>query len=96
MATMRAAKHVVVRTYSAGVHFGQLVSREGKEVVLKNARRLWSWKGAYTLNEIACSGVSEGSRVSAPVPSIVVTEAIEILECTTEGAKNLEAAKWAS
>ncbi len=26
---------VLVRTYSAGVHFGELVKREGKEVTLK-------------------------------------------------------------
>lgn len=31
--------YVVVRTYSAGVHCGELVSRKGQEVVLANARR---------------------------------------------------------
>ena len=30
--------YVVVRTYSAGVHDGYLVSHEGKVVVLKNTR----------------------------------------------------------
>ena len=32
-------KQVIVRTYSAGVHFGRLVERDGKEVVLNDARR---------------------------------------------------------
>lgn len=36
-------KEVIVRTYSAGVHFGTLESRNGKEVVLKDARRIWDW-----------------------------------------------------
>ena len=36
-----ARDYVIVRTYSAGVHAGIMVSRNGKEVVLKNARRLW-------------------------------------------------------
>lgn len=31
---------VIVRTYSAGVHVGTLHSREGREVVLKDARRI--------------------------------------------------------
>ena len=89
-------KKVVVRTYSAGVHFGTLVSRDGKEVQLKDARRLWSWKGAFTLNEVATKGVAEGSRVSAVAPGVVLTEAIEIIDCTPEGAANLESASWAS
>ena len=37
---------VMVRTYSAGVHFGYLKKREGKEVTLINSRRVWYWSGA--------------------------------------------------
>jgi len=71
---------VLVRTYSAGVHIGTMVSREGKEVTLSNARRLWFWKGAFTLNAVALKGVSRSeSRISASVPTITLTEAIEIL-----------------
>jgi hypothetical protein len=61
------------------VHFGELVSRSGKECVLNNARRIWHWKGANTLNEVALHGVSEESRVSEPVPSNTLTEAIELI-----------------
>ena len=88
------SKAVIVRTYSAGVHFGYLVKREGKEVTLERSRRLWSWKGANTLSEIATTGVSIGSRIAAPV-GIVLTEAIEIIDCTPEGVASLEAATWA-
>lgn len=49
---MQADQYVVVRTYSAGVHAGELVSQNGKEVTLKNARRIWYWRGANTLHEI--------------------------------------------
>ena len=38
-------KYVSVRTYSAGVFAGELVSRKGQEVVMANARRLWMWSG---------------------------------------------------
>ena len=71
---------VIVRTYSAGVHIGTLKSREGREVVLTNARRLWSWSGAFTLNAVATGGVSrDNSRISKPVPEITLLDAIEVI-----------------
>ena len=78
--TVPSSGEVIVRTYSAGVHIGTLQSREGKEVVLINARRLWSWAGAFTLNAVAIKGVNrKDSRISVPVASIILTEAIEII-----------------
>lgn len=88
-------KPVVVRTYSAGVHFGYLARREGKEVDLIKSRRIWSWQGANTLSEIATVGLdSKRSRVAVPV-SITLTEAIEIIDCTDSGVAAIEAAEWA-
>ncbi len=73
-------KEVIVRTYCAGVHIGTLKSRKGREVMLTNARRLWYWKGAFTLNAVATKGVNrKDSRISVNVPSIILTEAIEII-----------------
>ncbi len=87
-------KPVIVRTYSAGVHFGYLKSRNGKEVELVRSRRIWRWLGAWTLSEIATSGLDiKKSRVAAPV-SITLTEAIEILDCTDAAVSSLESAKW--
>lgn len=90
------AKQVIVRTYSAGVHYGTLVSRDGKEVALADARRIWSWRGANTLHEIALRGVGAGSRVSERVAAIVLTEAVEVIDCAPEGVKSMEAATWAA
>lgn len=71
---------VLIRTYSAGVHFGTLVKREGQEVHLSNARRLWSWSGALSLSEVAANGINiSGSKVSVPVEEIILTQAIEII-----------------
>lgn len=86
--------YVVIRTYSAGVHVGELVSLDGKEVTLSNARRVWKWCGAYTLNEIAVSGVGAGSKISVEAPSITLTEAIEVIHCTEAAEANLRAAQW--
>ncbi len=86
---------VIVRTYSAGVHYGSLVSQKGKEVVLADARRIWRWRGANTLHEVARTGIaSDKSAVSVPVAKIVLTEAIEILPCSEAAAKTIEATKW--
>ena len=46
MAAKKAGPYVIVRTYSAGCFAGTLVSRKGKEVEMKDARRLWYWKGS--------------------------------------------------
>lgn len=89
-------KWVIIRTYSAGVHFGKLFSMENKVITLTEARRIWHWKGAYTLSEVAAQGIKKGSKVSVVVPSIVLTEAIEIIECTAAGAENLRCATWDS
>lgn len=94
MTTRKTKAIVLVRTYSAGVHFGALASRDGKEIVLKDARRIWSWSGANTLHEIAVRGVEAGSRVSEPVSSIVLTEAIEVIEMTAAAAAACERAGW--
>lgn len=88
-------KYVIVRTYSAGVFAGYLVSRKGKEVVLANARRIWYWAGAASLSQLAMEGTSKPSQCKFPVEvlSVTLTEAIEILG-TTEKARNSIQGVW--
>ena len=72
---------VIVRTFSAGVHIGEMDGEwTGGPVTLRNSRRLWRWRGANTLNEVATRGVvrSEYTRISEPVHSIRI-EPIEII-----------------
>jgi hypothetical protein len=85
-------KYVIVRTYSAGVFAGTLVSRDGKEVQLANARRLWYWAGAASLSQLAVSGTSKPSDCKFPVavPSVTLTEAIEILDVTPEAETSIK------
>ena len=92
----KSGRYVVVRTYSAGVHVGVIVeqSEGGKRVVLADARRIWHWKGANTLHEIALRGVGPGSRISDPVARIELTEAIEVIDCAGTGEKSLREASW--
>lgn len=91
MATKKA-RYVIVRTYSAGVFAGTLVSREGKEVVLSNARRLWYWTGAATLSQLAVDGTSSPATCKFPceVLRVELTEAIEILDVDDKARKSIE------
>lgn len=88
---------VMIRTYSAGVHFGELASRDGKEVVLKNAHRVFYWSNACSLSQLAMQGSQNKNtenKISVAVPEITLTEAIEIIPMTKESFDNLTAVIW--
>lgn len=92
--TVCPPRPVIVRTHSAGVHFGHMVSRNGQEVRLERSRRIWRWFGANTLSEIALAGLDTAkSRVAAPI-SVTLTQAIEIIDCMPAAVENLEGASW--
>lgn len=91
-AIMVSLEYVIVRTYSAGVFAGYLRSREGREVVLLNARRLWMWKGAASLSQLAMEGVKYPNECKFPceVSRVELLEAIEILDVTEEAKKSID------
>jgi len=88
-------EYVIIRTYSAGVHAGYLIERNGKEVTLKNSRRIWYWDGAASLSQMAVDGVSkpENCKFAVVLPEIILTEAIEIIPCSEKAKKCIEGVK---
>lgn len=86
------SKYVIVRTYSAGVFAGEMESRAGQEVVLRNARRLWYWTGAASLSQLAMSGTSrpQGCKFPVAVDRVELLQAIEILDVTADARKSIE------
>lgn len=71
---------VLVRTINAGVHYGTLIERDDKCVLLENAKRIWGWTGAFSLHEIAMVGLDlKNSKISMAADSIILTEAIEVI-----------------
>ena len=93
--TKSKLKAVIVRTYSAGVHFGYIKSRKGKEVELVNSRRIHYWEGANSCSGLAIGGLNtKKSRVADCLPNIILTEAIEIIACSNEAIKSIESATW--
>ena len=84
---------VIVRTYSCGVHYGELVEKNGTEVILKQSRMFYYWKttdGGISLNEIANNGVHGDSKLCAAVDRQWL-DAIGIIPCTKKAIKNIEA-----
>jgi hypothetical protein len=88
----KGMQYVIARTYSAGVFAGYLFRRNGKEAVLKQARRIWYWEGAASLSELAVRGTSKPDKCKFPVAvsEVTLTEVIEIIPTTKEGQSSIE------
>jgi len=90
--------YVIIRTYSAGVHFGYLKKRTstlaGIEVELAQAQRMRYWEGAMDLSQLAMEGSTKPEKCQ---PSIVVDiielVAIEIIPIKKEVAVQLKTMK---
>jgi len=85
----------IVRTYSAGVFAGYVELRNGQEVVLRNARRLWCWSGAASLSQLAIDGTKKPNdcKFPAEVSRIELLQAIEILDVTKKAQDSIASVK---
>ena len=88
-------KNVIVRTYSAGVFSGYLAKKDGQEVILNNARRIWYWDGAASLSQLAMEGTSKPENCKFPceVAEITLMQVIEIIPCTNKAIKSIKGVK---
>lgn len=92
----RIGAKVIIRTYSAGVWFGVLSEKSGKEVILKNARRMYRWhaKQSISLSAVSLYGIKQDkSKICQAVEWIWLIEAIEIIPCTDESIESIEGAE---
>ena len=89
-------KICMIRTYSAGVHFGKLVAKDGQNVVLENARRVHYWAAACSLSQLAMEGDKKPSecRISVPVDEIELDQVIEVIPMRPEAIDNLSSVVW--
>nr|DAK82469.1 MAG TPA: hypothetical protein [Caudoviricetes sp.] len=85
-------KKVIIRGDRSGVEFGELVEHKGREVTLKDARRIWFWAGAASLSQLAKDGTTDPSscKFTVTVDSITILDAIEIIPCTDKAIKSIE------
>ena len=84
----------IIRTYAAGVWFGEIEQKEKDEVIVKNARRIWYWKAkkSISLSAVAQYGLDDSSKVAPSVPSIWL-QAIELIPVSNTALKSIEEAE---
>jgi hypothetical protein len=93
------SKQVIIRTRSAGVFAGELVSLKDNTAELKTARRLWYWDGAATLSQLSVDGTSKPDKCKFPcaVPSVILPEVIEVLPLSDKARKSIDSvAIWSA
>lgn len=87
-------EYVIARCYAAGVHAGEVVSVDGENVILKDSRRMWSWKAqdGIALSGVAQHGIQNQScKIDSQNPSIYLTGVCELIPCTRKAKESINA-----
>ncbi len=90
-------KYYIVRGNQSGVFAGNIIERNGREVLMKNVRRLWYWDGANSISQLAEEGTvrPRNCRFSMTVDEVLVLDAIEIDTCSEKAERSIkEVAVW--
>lgn len=82
-------RRCLIRTYSAGVHIGDVTEVNGMEARLVNALRLWKWEGGgLSLSAVANNGI-KGGRLNK-TGEVYLTNVIEFIPTTEIAEKSYE------
>lgn len=86
------SKKYIIRGEASGVFYGEIAERNGREVTIKNARRLWYWDGAASISQIALEGVTnpDDCKFTVVVDEIVILDAIELIPCAEKAQKCID------
>ena len=84
-------KHII-RGDRSGVFYGEIASRSGREVTIKNCRRLWYWDGAASLSQLAAKGTKapKACKFTDTVDELTILDAIELIPCSETACKSIE------
>ncbi len=85
-------QYVIIRSYSAGVHAGTLLSKVGDEVMLENSLRLWQWESAekaVALSGVAQTGLKSGEKVDLLNPTHCINDVCEVIPCSDKATKSI-------
>lgn len=85
----------IVRCDRSGVFYGEIASRNGREVEMTNVRQIWYWNGAATLMQLASEGTKKPNncKFTVEVESLQVLDAIEIIPCTDKAIDSIDSVK---
>lgn len=91
--------YVIIRGDRSGVFAGYLESKNDKEVILRQARRIWYWAGAASISQLAVDGTSDPTNCKFPIAinKVQILDVIEIINCTEKAKKSIQAvAVWSN
>ncbi len=88
-------KYCIVRCRLAGVHAGIVEAMDNNILILKDSRRMWAWKSAFTLSECAMKGIEKDSKIACAVDTVIipVCDVGEVIPCTDSAQKTIKEAK---
>lgn len=84
-------KHVIARCYAAGVHAGIVVSVDGDNVILKDSKRLWSWKAkeGIALSGVAQHGIKSDCKIDSINPEIYLSGVCELIPTSQKAMESI-------
>lgn len=89
---LKENQYYIVRANGAGVFFGKIKERQGDEVLMSEARRLWYWDGANSLSQLAKEGTvrPENCKFTVVLDEILVLNVLEITPCTDKAISSIK------
>lgn len=84
-------KKCIIRTRMASIHYGEIIYKNGEEIIVDGCRCLSYWKAPkeICIGAVAMHGLHPDSRLS-PVTNNHKLCAIEIIPCTLEAIESIE------
>lgn len=92
------SQYSIIRSDRAGAFFAIIKSLAGSNtVVLDHCRRLYYWKGACSLSQMAIDGTDDpGCQFSVETFNHTIMGVIEIIQCTKKAENKIKSVKdWA-
>lgn len=89
------SNYVLVRGDRSGVSVGKLVSENDRTVVLDECVRLWYWRGANSIMQLAVDGTKQPGecKFSVQTNNHKILDAIEIIPLTEDAKKSIYGVK---
>ena len=74
----------IVRANEAGVFFGKIQSSSDRGVTMTDVRKIFYWKGACAVEELAVNGTKcpDECKLTVIVPRMFIANPIQIIPCT--------------
>ena len=91
----RTNNKFIVRCDRSGVFYGEIESRNEREVTMRNVRQIWCWYGAAALPQLASEGTSRprDCKFTVTLDELTVLDCIEYIPCSDKAVESLDAVK---